>query len=95
MVAFIHLALGMIVGTLVRSEMNGLLLVTHPCVLHVFLGAALGLGSSMVARFIDGDPEPRSRAISARALICCWAWTGSCCSVRQQSQCLATTAPLD
>lgn len=36
LVAFIHLALGMIVGTLVRSEMNGALLVTHPCVLHGF-----------------------------------------------------------
>ena len=51
-VAVIYLALGMLVGTVVRSEMNGALLVTLLWVFDVFLGPALGPGSSFAARLL-------------------------------------------
>ena len=50
-VAVIYLAVGVLVGTVVRSEMNGALLVTLIWVFDVFLGPALGPGSSMLTRF--------------------------------------------
>ena len=51
MVAVIYLALGMLVGTVVRSEMNGALVITLLWVFDVFFGPALGPGSSMITRF--------------------------------------------
>ena len=50
MVAAIYLAVGMLVGTIVRSEMNGALVVTLLWVFDVFFGPALGPGSSMATR---------------------------------------------
>jgi hypothetical protein len=48
--ALIYLALGVLVGTLVRSEMNGALLVTLAWVFDVFFGPALGTGSVGITR---------------------------------------------
>jgi hypothetical protein len=48
--AVIYLALGVLVGTLVQSEMNGALLVTLAWVFDVFFGPALGSGSLAVTR---------------------------------------------
>jgi len=49
-VAAIYLAIGVLVGTLVRSDMNGALLVTLAWILDVFLGPAFGGGASAIAR---------------------------------------------
>lgn len=51
-VAVIYLAMGVLVGTIIRSEMNGALLVTLLWVFDVFLGPALGPDSSMLTRFL-------------------------------------------
>ncbi|MGE3449334.1 MAG: hypothetical protein AB7H92_17340 [Microbacteriaceae bacterium] len=48
--ALIYVALGVLVGTLVRSEMNGALLVTLAWVFDVFFGPALGTGSVTLTR---------------------------------------------
>lgn len=48
--AVIYLALGVLVGTLVRSEMNGALLVTLAWVFDVFFGPGLGAGSVALTR---------------------------------------------
>lgn len=50
LIGFIYLALGVLVGTVVRSEMNGALLITLVWILDVFLGPALSSGSSAVTR---------------------------------------------
>ncbi|MBI4883894.1 MAG: ABC transporter permease [Actinobacteria bacterium] len=51
MVAIIYLAFGVLVGTVVRSEMNGALLITLLWVFDIFLGPALGPDSSLLTRF--------------------------------------------
>lgn len=48
--AVIYLALGVLVGTLVQSEMNGALLITLIWVFDVFFGPALGAATSSVTR---------------------------------------------
>jgi hypothetical protein len=48
LVGVIYMALGVLVGTVVRSDMNGALLITLVWILDVFLGPALGSGSSAV-----------------------------------------------
>lgn len=50
-IAVIYLALGVIVGTIVRSEMNGALVITLLWVFDVFLGPALGSTTSLFTRF--------------------------------------------
>ena len=50
LVAIIYLALGVLVGTVVRSDMNGALLITLAWILDVFLGPGLGAGSSAITR---------------------------------------------
>lgn len=50
LVAVIYLALGVLVGTLVRSEMNGALLITLVWVFDVFFGPAVGAATSTVTR---------------------------------------------
>ncbi len=50
LIAIIYLALGVLVGTLVKTEMNGALLVTLAWVFDVFLGPAMGSGPSLVTR---------------------------------------------
>ncbi len=50
MVAAIYVAIGVLVGTVVRSDMNGALLVTLAWILDVFLGPAFGGGTSAIAR---------------------------------------------
>jgi len=50
LVALIYLALGVIVGTFVRNDMNGALVITLFWILDVFLGPGLGTGSSIVTR---------------------------------------------
>ncbi|MBF6558278.1 MAG: ABC transporter permease [Acidimicrobiales bacterium] len=50
LVAVTFMAIGVLVGTLVRSEMNGALIVTFIWMLNVFVGAGSGGGSSFVAR---------------------------------------------
>ncbi len=50
LVAVTFVAIGVLIGTLVRSEMNGALLVTFIWMLNVFVGAGLGGGSSFIAR---------------------------------------------
>jgi len=50
LVAVMFMAIGVLVGTLVRSEMNGALLVTFIWMLNVFVGAGSGGGSSFIAR---------------------------------------------
>ena len=49
-IATIYLALGVLVGTVVKTEMNGALLVTLAWVFDVFLGPAMGSGPSGVTR---------------------------------------------
>lgn len=49
-VAVIYLAIGVLVGTVVRSDMNGALLVTLAWILDVFLGPAFGGGTSAFTR---------------------------------------------
>ena len=63
-VAVIYLALGVLVGTTVRSEMNGALLITLVWIFDVFLGPALGPGSSPLTRFFP----PASSSQSAQSL---------------------------
>ena len=50
LIAIIYLALGVLVGTVVKTEMNGALLVTLAWVFDVFLGPAMGSGSSAMTR---------------------------------------------
>ncbi|MFP5318869.1 MAG: ABC transporter permease [Acidimicrobiia bacterium] len=50
LVALIYVALGVLVGTVVRSEMNGALLVTLVWIVDVFLGPGISGGSSVVTR---------------------------------------------
>ena len=49
-IAVIYLALGILVGTVVRSDMNGALLITLIWIFDVFLGPGLGAGSSAITR---------------------------------------------
>lgn len=51
-IAVIYLSLGALVGTIVRTEMNGALLVTLAWVFDVFFGPTLGPGSSPVTRLL-------------------------------------------
>ena len=51
MFAVIYLAIGIMVGTLVRSEVNGSLLIIFIWMFDVFLGPAMGRTESMVTRF--------------------------------------------
>lgn len=51
-VVVIYLALGVLVGTVVRSEMNGALLVTLAWVFDVFFGPALGSTTSGITRLL-------------------------------------------
>lgn len=48
LIGVIYMALGVLVGTVVRSDMNGSLLITLFWILDVFLGPALSSGSSSV-----------------------------------------------
>lgn len=50
LIAVIYVALGALVGSVVRSDMNGALLVTLAWILDVFLGPALSGGSSALTR---------------------------------------------
>ena len=50
LIAIIYLALGVLVGTVVKTDMNGALLVTLAWVFDVFLGPAMGSGPSLVTR---------------------------------------------
>jgi len=50
LIAIIYLALGVLVGTVVKTEMNGALLVTLAWVFDVFLGPAMGSGPPGVTR---------------------------------------------
>ena len=50
LIATIYLALGVLVGTVVKTEMNGALLITLAWVFDVFLGPAMGSGPSGVTR---------------------------------------------
>lgn len=50
LISIIYLALGVLVGTVVKTEMNGALLVTLAWVFDVFLGPAMGSGPSGVTR---------------------------------------------
>jgi hypothetical protein len=50
LIAIIYLALGVLVGTVVKTEMNGALLVTLAWVFDVFLGPAMGSGPSLATR---------------------------------------------
>jgi hypothetical protein len=50
-VAVIYVAIGVLVGTCTRSEMNGALVVTVIWMLDVFVGSGLGGGSSLINRF--------------------------------------------
>ena len=50
LIAIIYLALGVLVGTVVKTEMNGALLVTLAWVFDVFLGPAMGSGPSLMTR---------------------------------------------
>ena len=49
-VAVIYVAIGILVGTVVRTDMNGALLITLAWILDVFLGPALGGGTSAITR---------------------------------------------
>lgn len=49
-VATIYVSIGVLVGTVVRSDMNGALLVTLVWILDVFLGPAIGGGTSAITR---------------------------------------------
>ena len=50
MFALIYVALGTIVGALVRSEVNGSLLIIFVWMFDVFLGPAMGQGNSLITR---------------------------------------------
>jgi hypothetical protein len=50
LIAIIYLALGVLVGTFVKTEMNGALLITLAWVFDVFLGPGLGSASSAITR---------------------------------------------
>ena len=50
MVAVIYVAIGLLVGSVVRSDMNGALLVTLAWILDVFLGPGFGGGASALTR---------------------------------------------
>ncbi len=50
LVAVLYVAIGVVVGTLVRSEMNGALVVSVIWMLDVFVGSGLGGSSSLVTR---------------------------------------------
>lgn len=50
LVALIYLALGVTVGSFVRNDMNGALVITLFWILDVFLGPGLSTGSSIVTR---------------------------------------------
>lgn len=50
LIGVIYMALGVLVGTVVRSDMNGSLLITLFWILDVFLGPALSSGSSALTR---------------------------------------------
>ena len=50
LVAVIYVAIGVLVGTFVRSDMNGALIVTLAWILDVFLGPGLGRDSSAITR---------------------------------------------
>ena len=52
LIAIIYLALGVFVGTVVKTEMNGALLVTLAWVFDVFLGPAMGSGPSVMTRVL-------------------------------------------
>jgi len=59
LVAVIYLALGVLVGTLVRSDMNGALVVTLAWVFDVFFGPGLGSSSLVATRlFPIAFPDP-------------------------------------
>ena len=49
--AVIYVAIGVLVGTFTRSEMNGALVVSVIWMLDIFVGAGLGGGSSLIDRF--------------------------------------------
>lgn len=49
-VAVIYVAIGILVGTVVRTDMNGALLITLLWILDVFLGPGLSGGTSAIAR---------------------------------------------
>ncbi len=51
MFALIYIAIGTIIGVLVRSEVNGSLLVIFVWMFDVFLGPAMGQSDSLVTRF--------------------------------------------
>ncbi len=51
-IAITYLSLGVLVGTLVRSEMNGALLITLAWVFDVFFGPALGSATSGVTQLL-------------------------------------------
>ena len=51
MVALIYLALGVLVGTLVRTEMNGALLITVVWMLDAFVGSGIGTHSTVTRIF--------------------------------------------
>ena len=51
-IAVIYLSLGVLVGTVVRSEMNGALIVTLAWVFDVFFGPTLGSASSVMTRLL-------------------------------------------
>lgn len=52
LISIIYLALGVLVGTVVSTEMNGALLVTLAWVFDVFLGPAMGSGPAMMTRLL-------------------------------------------
>lgn len=52
LIAVMYLAIGATVGTLVKSEMNGALVVTLIWIFDVFLGPALGPGTALATRIL-------------------------------------------
>jgi hypothetical protein len=50
LVALLYVAIGVLIGTLVRSEMNGALIVSVIWMLDVFVGSGLGGGSALYIR---------------------------------------------
>lgn len=51
LVALLYVAIGVVVGTLVRSEMNGALIVSVIWMLDVFVGSGVGGSTGLVTRF--------------------------------------------
>ena len=51
LVAVLYIAIGVLIGTLARSDLNGALLVSTIWMLDVFVGSGLGGGSSLIDRF--------------------------------------------